>query len=125
MTTVRERFLMMRTMLPLIGVLLLSAPIALAQSVNDPSLTVNRWITGLDHPTGMAFIPGTAGDSLVIEKNTGRVKLVRGKHVAGVALDLAVNNRSERGLLGIALSPTFARDRFVYLYYTASSTGGD
>jgi glucose/arabinose dehydrogenase len=53
------------------------------------------------------------------------VKFVQGKRVAGVALDLAVNNRSERGLLGIAMSPTFTRDHFVYLYYTASSTGGD
>ena len=34
------------------------------------------------------------------------------------ALDLAVNNFSERGLLGIALDPGFASNHFVYLYWS-------
>lgn len=42
------------------------------------------------------------------------------------AIDLAVSNDSERGLLGMALWPDFATDRFVYLYYTAAAKdGGD
>ena len=40
-------------------------------------------------------------------------------------LDLAVNNASERGLLGIALHPKFSQNGFVYLYWTESSTGVD
>ena len=34
------------------------------------------------------------------------------------ALDLAVNNASERGLLGIALDPNFEDNHFVYLYWS-------
>src|SRR4029453_16236656 len=32
-----------------------------------------------------------------------------------------VNNNSERGLLGIALHPAFATNRFVYLYWTCTA----
>jgi aldose sugar dehydrogenase len=40
-------------------------------------------------------------------------------------LDVAVNQLSERGLLGMALHPAFQSTAWVYLYYTESSTGGD
>ena len=45
--------------------------------------------------------------------------------VKSVALDLAVNFASERGLLGIALHPDFRRNHWVYLFWTESSTGAD
>jgi glucose/arabinose dehydrogenase len=60
----------------------------------------------------------------VIEKNTGKVKLVRNRAVVSTVLDLPVANDSERGLLSIALSPTFATDKYVYLYSTASTVDG-
>ena len=40
-------------------------------------------------------------------------------------LDLAVNFASERGLLGIALHPSFPSNPSVYLYWTESTTGAD
>ena len=40
-------------------------------------------------------------------------------------LDLAVNISSERGLLGIALHPSFPTNPGVYLYWTESTTGAD
>ena len=57
-------------------------------------------------------------DFLVTEKQSGRVKHVVKGSVVGTAIDLAVNNGSERGLLGIALHPDFASTKFVYLYWT-------
>ena len=42
-----------------------------------------------------------------------------------VALDLAVNSGSERGLLGIALHPKFRKNGFVYLFWSESNTGAD
>ncbi|HYO11512.1 MAG TPA: PQQ-dependent sugar dehydrogenase [Tepidisphaeraceae bacterium] len=99
--------------------------VARAQSVVDPSLRVQTWARGLNQPTGIAFIDN-AGTALVTEKSTGRVRILSGKAVTGTALDLPVNGESERGLLGIALSPTFASDRLVYLNYTrANADGGD
>src|SRR5688500_3745447 len=62
---------------------------------------------------------------LVVEKQTGRVQRVVGGVVTGAALDLAVNNASERGLLGIALHPNFPSNPGVYLYWTESTSGTD
>ena len=98
----------------------------LAQSpqptVSDPNLIVRTVISGLDQPTSMAFIG--ANEFLVLEKASGRVKHVLNGALVQIALDLAVNNSSERGLLGIALHPQFATNRFVYLYWTCSAPGG-
>jgi uncharacterized repeat protein (TIGR01451 family) len=94
----------------------------------DPRMTVTNLgvrtvVSGLNQPTSMAFIGPE--DFLVLEKPTGRVLRVKNGVVQGAALDLAVNNASERGLLGIALHPNFASNGFIYLYWTESSTGVD
>jgi len=49
---------------------------------------------------------------------------MNGRQITGTALDLPVATDSERGLLGIALSPTYDADHFVYLYYTAAQQDG-
>ena len=98
-----------------------------AQSAS-PSMTVSNLgvrtvVAGLNQPTSLAFLG--ANDFLVLEKATGRVVRVKNGVAQGVALDLPVNSASERGLLGIALHPNFASNRFVYLYWTESTTGQD
>ncbi|HTL30144.1 MAG TPA: PQQ-dependent sugar dehydrogenase, partial [Tepidisphaeraceae bacterium] len=103
---------------------ILSCPlIAMAATLVDPNLKVQTWVRGLDNPTGIAYLNGN-GDALITQKNDGKVLFVRGKTIVGTALDLPVANASEEGLLGIALSPTFATDQHVYLYYTESNTDG-
>jgi glucose/arabinose dehydrogenase len=82
----------------------------------DPNLTVRPVITGLTTPTSMAVLGNN--DLLVLEKNTGKVQHVVNGQVTGTLLDLSVNFASERGLLGIALDPNFARNHAVYLYWT-------
>jgi aldose sugar dehydrogenase len=49
---------------------------------------------------------------------------VRGQ-VRDVVLDLAVNSASERGLLGIALHPEFAKNGWVYLFWSERRSGTD
>ncbi len=101
---------------------------AQAQTVVDPALEVILQVSSLAEPTSMALLPGLAAqplEFLVCEKATGRVMHVRGSMIVGTALDLAVNSRSERGLLGIALHPAFASNHSVYVYYSASSTAID
>jgi aldose sugar dehydrogenase len=88
----------------------------------DNNLQVSVAASGLNQPTGFAFIG--ANDVLVLEKATGRVVRVQGNNQTTV-LDLAVNNGSERGLLGIALHPGFPSTPQVFLYWTQSSTGSD
>jgi len=88
--------------------------------VNDQNFTVELFVAELDRPTTMAFIDN---DILVLEKNSGKVKLVKdGKLLETPILDVEVNNHGERGLLGIVT----AGSRDVYLYYTkAEHDGGE
>ena len=95
-----------------------SSPIML-----DDNLTVSIVIAGLDQPTSMAFIG--PNDFLVLERATGKVQRILNGALQSTPLDLAVNNASERGLLGIALHPNFSQNGFVYLFWTESSTGVD
>jgi uncharacterized repeat protein (TIGR01451 family) len=89
----------------------------------DQNLSVKRIVNGLDQPTSMAFLG--ANEFFVLEKATGKVQHIFNGQMLPVAIDLAVNNASERGLLGIALHPNFPATPFVYLYWTESSTGVD
>lgn len=85
----------------------------------DPNLVVRTVTSGLVTPTSIAFLG--SDEILALEKNTGKVQHIVNGSLQNTALDLAVNNASERGLLGIALDPQFAVNHFVYLYWTCQS----
>lgn len=115
----------LRLVLPiaLILVLIGSANMATAQGSSPkmlhPRLGVRVVATGLFTPITMAFLDSQ--NMFVLEKNTGKVQhLINGKFHQ-TALDLAVNNASERGLLGITLDPAFSENGFVYLFWTCIS----
>src|SRR5438552_2853334 len=84
-----------------------------------PNLSVRTVATGFNQPTSIAFLD--ANRFFILEKATGKVKLVVNGVVQSEALDLAVNNASERGLLGIALHPNFPTNPGVYLYWTCQA----
>ena len=81
----------------------------------------------LTEPTEMAILPG--GDVLIAQR-TGELALYRAAdrsmHVAArlnVYSQSGVKNvNAEEGLLGIALDPAFASNRFVYLFYSPSDS---
>jgi aldose sugar dehydrogenase len=80
-------------------------------------------VDGLEHPWGMAFLPG--GDILVTEK-PGRLRLVQGgqlreQPIAGFP---AVSTRGQGGLLDVALHPGFSGNRLVYLSYSKPGPEG-
>lgn len=85
-----------------------------------PNLRIRTVITGLVTPITMAFVG--PNDLLVLEKNTGKVQRVVNGTVQSTALDLAVNFASERGLLGIALHPSFPTNPRVYLFWSCQGT---
>src|SRR5436190_7846886 len=78
-------------------------------------------VGGLAVPWAIAFLPG--GDALVTERDSARLLRVtpRGR-VSTVGTVPGVEPSGEGGLLGVAVSPSFGRDRMVYLYF---STGTD
>ena len=92
-------------------------------SMLTPDLGVRTAVSGLSQPIAMAFVDDNS--FLVLEKGTGNVKLVSNGVVQTTVLDLAVNNASERGLLGIALHPDFPANPGVYLYWTCSAPPGE
>src|SRR5258706_5627637 len=70
-----------------------------APTVTDSHLAVRTAASGFVTPVSLAFLG--AREMLVLEKNTGRVQHVVNGVTVGTAIDLAVNNNSERRLLGI------------------------
>ncbi len=100
-----------------------TAVLVTGPSLTDTNLTVRTVVAGLNQPTTLAFIGHD--DFLVLEKATGKVIRVTNGLLQGTVLDLAVNNASERGLLGVAVHPGFPSNPRVYLYWTESSTGAD
>jgi glucose/arabinose dehydrogenase len=75
----------------------------------------------LEVPWAIAFLPG--GDALVTERDSARLLRVTPQgRVSTVGTVPGVEPSGEGGLLGVAVSPSFGRDRLVYLYF---STGTD
>jgi glucose/arabinose dehydrogenase len=71
-------------------------------------------------PWGMAFLPD--GSALVSERNSARVLQLRvGSAPVQVATINGVSATGEAGLLGLAVSPTYSQDGFVYAYFTSAS----
>jgi glucose/arabinose dehydrogenase len=86
------------------------------------SRQVRTIATGLSVPWGVAFLPG--GDALVSERTTGRILRISrdGRRRRAVMRMPGVDtNSGEGGLLGLAVSPRYARDRWVYAYFTSAS----
>jgi glucose/arabinose dehydrogenase len=79
--------------------------------------------TDIQMPWGMAFLPG--GDALITERQTSRVlRIGPGREPEPVRTipDVYLPG-GDGGLLGLDISPRFARDKLVYVYYTA--VGGE
>jgi glucose/arabinose dehydrogenase len=74
----------------------------------DWGLRLEEVVSGLDAPSALVFFgPRIDEEFLVLEKNTGRVRHFVRRVEQPVALDLAVDNCGERGLVDIALHPFF------------------
>jgi glucose/arabinose dehydrogenase len=105
-----------------LALLLVSIAPAFAQfdapSVKDPDFVVERFASGIPGPTAMAFV---GDDLLVLQKDDGKVRLIRGGVLQpDPLLDVSVANVAEQGLLGAAVS-----GQSVYIYFSESLQDGD
>jgi glucose/arabinose dehydrogenase len=91
-----------------------------AREVQLPASAVRTVASGLRVPWSVAFLPD--GTALVTERNSARILSVTpdGK-VTEVQRLSEPRPRGEGGLLGIAVSPSYATDKWVYLYYTTAT----
>ncbi|MDP8952586.1 MAG: PQQ-dependent sugar dehydrogenase [Actinomycetota bacterium] len=70
----------------------------------------------LEAPWGLAFLPN--GDALVTERDTGRLLRVDSSGDIEEVQTLPEGGSGEGGLMGVAVSPDYESDEFVYAYYT-------
>jgi len=92
----------------------------------QPAPVVVETLTdALAHPWALAFLPG--GKQMLITERPGRLRLWSSQ--AGLSEPLTgvpeVYASGQGGLLDVALSPDFARDRLVYLAYAESAQERD
>ena len=120
-----------RTLLPLAAVVALVASAGFALATRGPSAQAQTTggfdftrpetvASGLVAPWGLAFLPD--GSALVTERDSARLLQMRpGQPVQVLGTIPGVVPGGEGGLLGLAVSPTYATDQWVYAYYTAQS----
>ncbi|MEM9842236.1 MAG: PQQ-dependent sugar dehydrogenase, partial [Pseudomonadota bacterium] len=102
------------------GVTMISLQIAITDRVDTVELV--RVGDGFSQPLGLQALPDGSGRVLVVEK-TGRVRLLNPATGAIESVDFldvsgSISTNGERGLLGLALSPDFAANGFVYVHLT-------
>jgi glucose/arabinose dehydrogenase len=92
---------------------------AAAPAIPQPQVTGDV-VRDLDIPWGLDFLPD--GDALVTERETRRILLVSPEgQIEPVGEIPEADGPGDAGLLGIAVSPRFATDSLVYIYYTTTT----
>jgi glucose/arabinose dehydrogenase len=118
------------------GLFVSVAVVAAAALVPRPAMAtvpagfVDEAVASVSAPTAIAFTPD---GRMLVTTQPGQLQVRPAPYSsATTALDLSalpgagsvVCTTSERGLLGIAVDPEFAANRFVYLYYTFNGPSG-
>ncbi|MFE4541981.1 PQQ-dependent sugar dehydrogenase [Arthrobacter sp. NPDC056727] len=75
-------------------------------------------IEGLQLPWSTVFLPD--GTAIISERDSALLKSVTDGRVGTIGAVPGVVPGGEGGLLGLALSPDFATDRYLYAYFTAA-----
>jgi glucose/arabinose dehydrogenase len=73
----------------------------------------------LSVPWGLGFLPD--GSAVFTERTTAKIRALRNGTVSDVQTVPGVTPDGEGGLLGLAVSPNYAQDNSVFIYYTTSS----
>jgi glucose/arabinose dehydrogenase len=80
---------------------------------------VETQITGLSNATAIAVHPD---GRIFVCQQTGELRVIKNGAVLPTPFTtITVNSVGERGLLGVAFDPNYATNRFVYVYYTATT----
>jgi glucose/arabinose dehydrogenase len=87
------------------------------QQASDPNVVA----TDLDVPTGLVVLPD--GTAIVGERETGRlVQVFPDRSPARELMTVpGIDNAGDGGLLGLALSPTYAEDGLIYAYVSTAT----
>jgi glucose/arabinose dehydrogenase len=89
----------------------------LESQITLPNQFEDKAVVTLGQPTALAFTPD---GRLLITQKPGQLRIFKNGLVASPALDISgkICQNSEQGLLGVAVDPDFANNKFIYLFYT-------
>jgi glucose/arabinose dehydrogenase len=87
--------------------------------ISPTRVEVSTLATDLRVPWSFAFLPD--GDALVTERDSGRLLRVSPSGEVREVQTLPEGGTGEGGLLGVAVSPDYGMDRYVYAYTTTTS----
>lgn len=99
-----------------------ASPTASPSTAAGPApAVVDTVATGLEAPWGLAFLP--SGDAVVTERDSARVLLVAAadRSVTEVGTVGEAAPQGEGGLLGVAVSPAYEKDRRLFFYVSSTS----
>ncbi|HCP29548.1 PQQ-dependent sugar dehydrogenase [Pseudomonas fulva] len=90
----------------------------------EGTLTVDTVANGLRTPWALAFLPG--GQDMLVTERSGNLRVINAEGKVGPAINGVpkVWAEGQGGLLDVALSPEFAKDRTVYLSYAEEGSDG-
>lgn len=98
-----------------------AAPAGTALAADVPAGFADVEVRGFDGPTTVEWMPN--GRIAVLEKG-GRLHVGAPGQPMTERLSLDVCSDSERGLLGMAIDPSYLTTGWIYLYYTRPASGG-
>jgi glucose/arabinose dehydrogenase len=85
----------------------------------SPTITRTDFVTGLDHPWDMSFL---SDGTMFFTERSGPVKARLGNgSINNIVTPADVAPAGEAGMMGVAVDPNFASNRFLYTCYTAGS----
>lgn len=88
-----------------------------------PTLDRTAWQTGLTNPWDIAFLPDSTA---LITERPGRLRARRPNGTLSTVATLGdVVATGEGGLLGLAVDPAFATNRYVYLCFSSNISGSN
>ena len=90
---------------------------ATAEAEGEPKVAGR--IDGLHLPWSTVYLPD--GTAVISERDTALLRTVNGGQLGTLGKVPGVVPGGEGGLLGLALSPNFAADRYLYAYFTAAT----
>lgn len=90
----------------------------------DYELRLVEVATGLDHPWGLAFLPG--GDMLVTERDPGSIRIVSKDGTLKEPLDGVPEayTSNQGGMLDVAVDPEFTSNNMIYFSFSEPGASG-
>jgi glucose/arabinose dehydrogenase len=101
-----------------LGLVFTSPSVAEGERVDVPDDAIETIATGLTAPWAVDFLPN--GEAVLTERG-GRLLVLTPTGIVSEQQIAEVQPGGEGGLLGVAVSPSYATDGYVYVYYTAAS----